>query len=99
MRITGSQVGPVNPAQLEKLKKAAPAVSPEAARPADQVVLSRDVSAIEAAKAKIAETADVREDKVEALRREIQQNTYHVSAVDIADKILAESRLARITRK
>jgi negative regulator of flagellin synthesis FlgM len=98
MRITGSQVGSVAPTYLDKAKKVAPRDGMEATAQADTVELSADVSTVETARKIIAETPDIREDKVEALRQQIQNGTYRPSAEDIADKILAESRLSKLSR-
>ncbi len=98
MRITGSQVGPVTPAQLAKLKKTAPTAS-ETNVTSDQVSFSSDVEVITAARKAIAETPEIRQDRVEALRREIQAGTYEISPEKIADKILTESQLFRLGQK
>jgi len=89
----------VDPAQLAKIKKAAPATSTEPTQSTDQIVLSKDITAIEAARNVIAETPDVRQEKIAALQQEIRAGRYHVPAEDIADKIIAEARLSRILEK
>ncbi len=99
MRITGSQVGPVTPAQLSQIKKTAPTSAADTTRPADEVQFSSDVEAIEAARKAIAAAPDVRQDKVEALRQQIAAGTYQISSEKIADKMLAEARLFQINRK
>ena len=98
MRITGSQVGPVAQANLEKVKKLDKSASTKAAPIADRVDLSRDMKAITTARKVISTTADFRQEKVEALRREIQEGTYKVDSVKVADRILAEGRLSKLGR-
>ena len=99
MRITGSQVGGITPAQLAKIKKAAPGSSTEPTQGTDEVVLSKDISAISTARNVIAATPDVRQEKIAALQQQIRQGTYHVPAEDIADKMAAEARLSKILGK
>lgn len=99
MRITGSQVGPVTPAQQTQIKKIASSTSVEKARATDEVVFSSQVANIDAARNVIANSPDIRQEKVEALRRAIQDGTYQVDADKIAERILAEGRLIRIGRK
>ena len=99
MRITGSQVGPLAPAHLQQIKKTTPSASTEVTRPGDQVVLSRDISAIDAARKIIADTPDVRQEKVEALRRDIADGNYRVDPDKVAARILAEGRLSKLGRK
>ena len=99
MKITGSQIGPIAPLSLGKIKKTAPTTSSEAARPTDQIVLSSDVENIEAARNVIRETPEIRQDKVEALQSKVQSGNYHVPAEEIADRILAENRLAKLGQK
>ncbi|MHB9130810.1 MAG: flagellar biosynthesis anti-sigma factor FlgM [Armatimonadota bacterium] len=98
MKITGSQVGSVAPTYLDKVKKVAPREGTDATLSTDTVELSADVSTIETARKIIAATPDVREEKVEALRQQIQNGTYRPPAEEIADKILAESQLSKLTR-
>ncbi len=99
MKITGSQIGPVNQVQLDTIQKAKAKPEVPKALAADQVVLSADVSAVDAARKVIAEVPDVRADKVEAIRQEIQDGRYNVPADKIAEKVLAELQLARLHQK
>jgi negative regulator of flagellin synthesis FlgM len=99
MRITGSQVGPVNPVDPVKLKKVNPTSGPEVASSMDQVVLSADVGAVEAARAAIAAAPEIREEKVEAIRRQMREGAYRVSPDTIAERILAEGRYSKLGRK
>jgi negative regulator of flagellin synthesis FlgM len=99
MKITASQIGAINPAYLKEVKKTSQASATDATRPADSVSLSSDVAAIDAAREAIGALPDVRQEKIEALRREIQAGTYHVPAEKIAEKILKENQLSRIVRK
>lgn len=98
MKITGPQSGTVPPVELGKVKKAAGVAGADAAQ-GDQIVLSTDVSAIAAAHKAIADTPDVRMDKVEAIRQQLAEGTYRINADTIADKMLTEAQLTRINRK
>jgi negative regulator of flagellin synthesis FlgM len=97
MKITGAQVSGVNPLRLDKISKASPNSAADSVS-ADQVVLSEDVSAIEAARQAIAQTPDIRQEKVQAIRRELKEGRYQVPAEELADRILAESKLAQQSR-
>ncbi|HOF86722.1 MAG TPA: flagellar biosynthesis anti-sigma factor FlgM [Armatimonadota bacterium] len=99
MRITGSQVGSVTPLQAEKVKKTTPAAAPGATQPTDTVHLSSDVEVIAAARDAIAQTPDIREEKVAALRKAIGDGTYQAPAEQVAEKILTEGRQARLSQK
>jgi negative regulator of flagellin synthesis FlgM len=99
MKITGSQVGPVTPIQSEKVKKTTAASAPSSTLPTDTVHLSRDVDAIQAARDAITQTSDIRNEKVEALRKAIEEGTYQAPAEQVAEKILIEGRRARLGQK
>ncbi|OPZ85094.1 MAG: Anti-sigma-28 factor, FlgM [bacterium ADurb.Bin429] len=99
MKITGSQVGPVTPMQTEKVKKTAPAAATGATQPMDTVHLSSDVEAVAAARDAIAQTPEIREEKVAALRKAIEDGTYQAPAEQVAEKILIEGRQARLSQK
>lgn len=98
MKITGNQVNSVSQVYLGTVKKTKAAASADAAQPQDRVELSRDAIVIDAARKAIADTPAIREDKVEALRQQIQNGTYQVPSEQIADKILAETRLAKLNK-
>lgn len=55
----------------------------------DQVSFSTVGKDMQIAKAALKEVPDVREDRVNALKESIANGTYHVSAEDFADKMLA----------
>ncbi|MHB9024211.1 MAG: flagellar biosynthesis anti-sigma factor FlgM [Armatimonadota bacterium] len=97
MKITGAQAGGISPLRLDKITKATPNSSADAVS-ADQVVLSEDVSAIEAARQAIAQTPDIRQEKVQAIRREVKEGRYQVPAETLADRILAEAQHTRQNR-
>src|SRR5690242_17247471 len=99
MKITGTQIGAIAAAQVRKVGKTGKTDASEATRSTDQVVLSSDMSAIEAAKKAIERSPEVRAEKVEELRKQIADGTYHVPAEQIADRILAEARLAKLGNK
>ena len=98
MRIEGQNIGSLNELQLQKAKSTAPAAA-TGATPTDSVEFSGDVNAISTARNVIAQTPDVRAEKVNSLRQQVQNGTYHVSALDIAKKMLAESQLTGLDRK
>jgi len=99
MKITGNQVNPVAQVYLSKTKSVRAVEGTDAAKPADKIELSTDAEAIETARKVIAEMPDVRADKVEALRKQIQDGTYQVSPESIADKMLTEMRLSKLSEK
>lgn len=98
MKITGSQVSQVSQVYLNKVQKTAPAEA-AAPRKTDKVELSADAELISAAQQVIAGTPEIREDKVEALRKQIADGSYSVPAQEVADKMLTEMRLAKLTQK
>lgn len=98
MRITGPHVGSVSEIHIQPVKSTTPAASASATGKADSVELSGDASAMQAAREVIAQTPDARMERVEALRRQIEAGTYEVSALDIAEKMLAEGRLSGLGR-
>jgi negative regulator of flagellin synthesis FlgM len=54
----------------------------------DKVSLSQTSKALQTAKAAVAETPDVREDKVGALRQAIEQGQYHVDSNKVAESFI-----------
>ena len=99
MRIEGPNVGSINEMNLHKTKSTTPTATTYAATSADSVELSGTASAVSAARQVISSTPDIRTDKVAALRQQVQNGTYHVSALDIAKKMLAEGRLSELGQK
>jgi flagellar biosynthesis anti-sigma factor FlgM len=98
MRITGSQIGPINPVQATKVKKATE-TSVADTRSTDQVVLSAKLETIATAKAVIAQAPDVRQDKVDTYRQLIASGDYVISSDTIADRIISEGRLSKNLQK
>ena len=95
MKITGNQVSSVSQVYLGKVKKVQ-AAETEVAKPKDKVEISAEAAAIDAARGIIADMPEIRADKVEELRQKIQDGTYQVDPDDIAAKMLAEQRLAKL---
>ena len=62
----------------------------ESAAKTDTVVISDAARRIQEARAQLDEIPDVREDKVAALRDQIQNGTYKVDAEKTAEKLLKE---------
>lgn len=58
----------------------------------DEVVFSDYARQIQALQKRLAETPEIRMEKVEALRRAIEQGEYTVSSQRIAERILREHR-------
>jgi len=54
----------------------------------DQLVLSEQGRLIRALQQRLAETPEVRTEKVQALKEAIQQGEYHIASEAIAEKIL-----------
>lgn len=74
--------------------KVKPFRSAERSEPQDSVKLSDEARFVAALQKRLAESPDVRTEKVEALKRAIAEGRYHVSAEDIAEAILRENGLA-----
>ncbi|HLJ56770.1 MAG TPA: flagellar biosynthesis anti-sigma factor FlgM [Chthonomonadaceae bacterium] len=56
--------------------------------PAAQVEISTSAQDIQRIKDVIAQLPDVREDRVQALKAQVESGTYHVSSEDIADLMI-----------
>ena len=56
--------------------------------PAAQVSISTTAEDIQRVKDVIAQLPDVREDRVQALKAQVESGTYHVSSEDIADLMI-----------
>jgi flagellar biosynthesis anti-sigma factor FlgM len=89
MRITGSQIGPINPVQATKVKKVTETAVTTDTRSTDQIVLSAGLETVATAKAVIAKAPEVRQDKVDAYRQLIEDGDYIISSDKIADKIIS----------
>lgn len=77
-----AETSPVKPTELDA------AAGPAAAQ-VDQVVLSQRAAEIQKAKEALASVPEVRQEKVAALKRRIQEGTYEIDAEAIADKIIS----------
>lgn len=99
MRISNGQVEKLLETQLKGAERASPAKDAGKAVRADSLSLSRRAAEIAHARELAGGAAPVREDKVARLRERIERGEYEVSAQELADKILAETRLARILRR
>jgi negative regulator of flagellin synthesis FlgM len=53
----------------------------------DEVRLSSDQSAVDSVKTQLAQFPEIRADKVEALRKQISDGTYHVDAGRVAEAL------------
>lgn len=92
MKISCDQVGRIMATELRAMsrtRRSAPAGG------SDQVDLSQKAADIQAAHRALDAAPPVREDKVAALRAQIEQGTYHVPSRDLADAILREAALQR----
>lgn len=70
------------------------AQSPAGDKPkVDEVTLSPEGRELQALQRRLAETPDVRREKVEALRAAIEKGEYHVSAEKIAERMIEQHRL------
>ena len=56
----------------------------------DSYVISRSARDYQVAKQAVAETEDIREDRVAELKEALASGTYNVSAQEIADKIVSK---------
>ncbi len=74
--------------QLYKAQKPAKTSSTTASNFSDKLQISMMGKDIQTAKQALAGTSDIREEKVAALRAEMQNGTYEVSAESFADKLL-----------
>lgn len=54
----------------------------------DTVEISGTAKTLQAARAAVSKASDIREDKVAAIKKSIEDGTYSVSSMDIADKLV-----------
>jgi len=80
--------------EAEPAAKAKPAEPVTRSDPQDSVKLSDEARIWAAFQQKLAETPDLRTDKVEALKKAIAEGRYHVSAEAIVEAILREGKLS-----
>jgi negative regulator of flagellin synthesis FlgM len=85
MKISGEQVGRILGVELRAKEKAR---SEKAAGSGDKVSLSQKAGDLQAARAALASTPDVRETKVAELRQQIADGSYHVESQDLATDLL-----------
>ncbi len=74
--------------QLYKANKPNKADNTKASNFSDKLQISMLGKDIQTAKQALAATSDIREDRIAALRTEIQNGTYEVSGESFADKLL-----------
>lgn len=83
-----SVVGPTGNQGVEGLQGAGSAAGPSAAAGADRLALSQRAEEIKAARAALAETPDVRAERVAALKAQVEAGTYQVDPDKVAERIL-----------
>jgi negative regulator of flagellin synthesis FlgM len=66
-------------------------VNSAAVRPEEKVDLSTKAKEIQQAKVELAKLPDVREEKVQEIKSQVDKGTYNVSGEKIADKMVKES--------
>jgi negative regulator of flagellin synthesis FlgM len=62
-----------------------------AVKPEEKVDLSTKAKEIQQAKVEVAKLPDVREEKVQDIKSQVDKGTYNVSGAQIADKMVKES--------
>lgn len=82
-----SQIRTENKIEVKKARDAEKAGS-SAVKSADTVALSSGSKEVQKMREIIEKTPSVRADRVEALKRQVENGEYHVDARDIADKML-----------
>ena len=81
--------------EVNKSKKAQNQENSSTARQQDSSQISEQAKVLAQSVQKLKNIPDVREEKVEQVKRDIDAGTYQVSGRDIADKMIEESRLNR----
>ena len=97
MKVSNAQVQQVlghYTRQVQRSKGAADAKPPQLGQ--DQVELSPEAREIKAAQQALAQTPEVRADKVEDLKRRVASGTYEVRGEEVAEKIIARSIVDRL---
>ena len=74
--------------QLYQANTAKKAAKTEAARKTDSVEISRAGMEFQIAQQAVHAAPDIREDKVQALKEQMQAGTYSISMDDLAEKLL-----------
>jgi negative regulator of flagellin synthesis FlgM len=98
MKISSDQIRRVLETNLSEADKFETG-KPNGVLPPDSATFSDRAREIDLALQVLAKQPEVRQEKVEALRRQIADGTFTVSAETIADKILTEARLAKLLKK
>jgi negative regulator of flagellin synthesis FlgM len=95
-----SDIKDVNPQMIQQYQRSensAQAVekpagsSASATKPEEKVDLSTRAREIQQAKVEVSKAPDVREQKVQAIKSQVEQGTYNVSGEQIANKMVGES--------
>ena len=71
---------------VDKQAGSAPAVKPE-----EKVNLSTQAKEIQQAKVAVSQSSDIREEKVQEIKSQVEKGTYNVSGEQIANKMVGES--------
>lgn len=81
--------------QYQRTENTAPAVDKQpgavAAKPSEKVDLSTMARDIQKAKVEVSKLPDVREEKVQEIKAQVDKGTYNVSGEQIANKMVGES--------
>ncbi len=81
------RVGPSEATPPERVEGAGPAEAPQGA---DRVILSERAQQVQMAREALAQTAPVRQERVDALRQAIQDGVYEVDAEQLASDMLRQ---------
>ena len=81
--------------QYQRSENTAPAVDKQAGsasvKPIEKVDLSTMAKEIQKAKVEVSKLPDVREEKVQEIKAQVEKGTYNVSGEQIANKMVGES--------
>jgi|GEM_PF-6981304 len=97
MKISSDQVRKVLETNLNEADRI-DAGKPNMELKPDSATFSDRAREIDLALQVLAKQPEVRQEKVEALRKQIADGTFTISAETIADKILTEARLAKLLK-
>jgi|WetSurMetagenome_2_1015567.scaffolds.fasta_scaffold165690_3 negative regulator of flagellin synthesis FlgM len=98
MKISSDQIQRVLETGLNETDKIGTGKTSMGMKP-DQATFSDRAREIDLALSVLAKQPEVRQDKVDALRRQIADGTFKVSAETIADNLLSEARLTQLLKK
>ena len=96
MKISSDHVGRIMGAQLRGKDRAGKSQGPGAQL--DRVSLSRRAEYLKAAQQALKSSSDVDLDKVEQIRRQIQEGAYEIDSEQLAEDLLRESILQKRPR-